>query len=89
MRSGTSVGANVAEAEQTQSNNFPFLTFNLIFAHVAESADAPDLESGGFTVGVQISSCAPCCGEPWDLPLIFLQIIFIQAVFSVIINIKA
>lgn len=34
-------------------------TKNLIYAHVAELADALDLGSSGFTVGVQVSSCAP------------------------------
>ncbi len=37
------------------------------YADVAESADAPDLGSGGNTVGVQVPSSAP------KIPLIFIS----------------
>ena len=42
-----------------QSNNFQFSTFNLIYAPVAELADAPDLGSGVPDVKVQVLSGAP------------------------------
>ena len=43
------------------------IQFKKISAGVAELADAPDLGSGGFTVGVQVPSPAPSRGYKKDI----------------------
>ncbi len=53
-------------------------TTSLYYADVAELADAPDLGSGVYDVGVQVPSSAPKQAGNFDYLLVFYIYKFIQ-----------